>query len=111
MTTPPTLIPLTTRTGSRRPVTWLNQPRYQDKTEPSRSNDASALARHRSSASPGQNGTPQVPVESQASSLLVILHYLLKNNTTFMTGDDAGLDGHPRHLRRLAISFGGAQPW
>jgi hypothetical protein len=110
VTTPPTLIPLTTRSGSRRPVTWLNQPRYQDKTEPSRSNHRCPVIDD-SSASPGQNGTPSVPVESEASSLLVILHYLLKNNTTFMTGDGAGLDGHPRHLRRLAISFGGAQPW
>ena len=110
MTNPATPIFPTTRSGSRRPVTWLNQPRYLDKTEPSRSNRGRP-AGHGSSASPGQNGTPQVPVESQASPLLVILHYLLKNNTTFMTGDEAGLDGHPRHLRRLAISFGGAQPW
>lgn len=31
-----------------------------------------------------KSGTPLVPVESVASLLLVILHYLLKNNRTFM---------------------------
>jgi len=83
MTNPATPIFPTTRTGSRCAVHRLNQPMYVRKREPSRSN-------HRcpdidgSSTSPGQNGTPSVPVESQASSLLVILHYLLKNNSTFM---------------------------
>ena len=48
------------------------------------------LARRENSPGSETNGTPSVPVESQASSLLVILHYLLKNNTTFMTGDEAG---------------------
>ena len=111
MTYPATHIFPTTRSGSCRPVPWLNQPRCKGKTEPSRSNRGNAFVDHGSSASPGQNGTPSVPVESQASSLLVILHYLLKNNTKFMMGYGAGLDGHPRHLRRLAIFFGGAQPW
>ena len=40
-------------------------------------------------------GTPLVPVEPEASSLLVILHYLLKNNITFMDGIDAGQDAPP----------------
>ena len=111
MTTPPTPIPLTTRSGSRRPVPWLNQPRCKGKTEPSRSNRTSAPARSGSSASPGQNGTPSVPVESQASSLLVILHYLLKNNTTFMAGDGAGLDEHPRPSVDLQFPLGGAHLW
>ena len=91
MTTPPTPIPLTTRTGSRWSAHRLNQPMCMSKAEPSRSNRGRPFG-HGSSASPGLNGTPCVPVESQASSLLVILHYLLKNNTTFMEGNGAGLD-------------------
>jgi hypothetical protein len=46
-----------------------------------------------------------------ASSLLVILHYLLKNNTTFMTGDGAGKVGHPRLSVDFTKPFGGGQPW
>ena len=100
----------TTRSGSRRPVTWLNQPRCKGKTEPSRSNRGRPFG-HGSSTSPGQNGTPRVPVESKASSLLVILHYLLKNNTTFMAGDGAGLDEHPRPSVDLQFPLGGAHLW
>jgi hypothetical protein len=37
-------------------------------------------------------GTPKFPVESKASPLLVILHYLLKNNTAFMMSCEAGKD-------------------
>lgn len=40
-------------------------------------------------------GTPSVPVEAKASSLLVILHYLLKNNIGFINGIDAGQDAPP----------------
>ncbi len=108
--TPSTPIFPTTRPGSRRPVPLLNQQRRKGKAEPSRSN------RHRpfgdgSSASPGQKGTPLVPVESEASPLLVILHYLLKNNTTFMEGYGAGRSGHPRISSDLQFPPGGARPW
>ena len=48
------------------------------------------LARRENSPGSETNGTPSVPVESEASSLLVILHYLLKNNITFMCGIGAG---------------------
>ena len=110
MTNPATPIFLTTRTGSRSAVHRLNQPMYVRKREPSRSN------RHQpagdgSSASPGQNGTPSVPVESQASSLLVILHYLLKNNTRFYVGLWGRTDWASSTFCRHAISFGGAHPW
>jgi len=111
MTNPATPIFLTTRTGSRRPVTWLNQPRYQDKTEPSRSNRTSASARSGSSASPGQNGTPGVPVESKASSLLVILHYLLKNNTRFYDGLWSRNGWASSTFRRLFQPLRGCPPW
>ena len=102
MTNPATPIFLTTRSGSRPEGPRLNQSWSSRKTEPSRSNRTCAFARSGSSASPGQIGTPCVPVESQASSLLVILHYLLKNNTTFMTGDGAG----PNTSRRESEACG-----
>ena len=89
MTTPPTPIPLTTRTGSRSAVHRLNQPMYVRKREPSRSNRANPV-RHGSSGSPGHRTRLDRVVESEASPLLVILHYLLKNNTTFMSGIGQG---------------------
>ena len=106
MTTPPILILKTTRTGSRSAVQRLNQSLYVRKREPSRSL-GHVLARAQASASPGQNGTPRVPVESQASSLLVILHYLLKNNTTFMAGDEAGQVVPPRPSVDMQFPSGG----
>jgi hypothetical protein len=47
-----------------------------------------AVPSRRRAISPGSTpyGTPSVPVELKASLLLVILHYLLKNNTKFMMG-------------------------
>jgi hypothetical protein len=56
---------------------------YVDKLEPSRRmvipGDDQRIGE------PGaKSGTPSVPVELRASLLLVILHYLLKNNTDFM---------------------------
>lgn len=99
MTNPATPIFPTTRSGSRRPVRWLNQPSRKGKAEPSRSLEH-VLARAQASTSPDQYGTPSVPVESEASSLLVILHYLLKNNTTFMWGYEAG----PNTSRRVVAA-------
>lgn len=48
------------------------------------------FTRRENSPGSAQDGTPSVPVESEASLLLVILHYLLKNNITFMGGIGAG---------------------
>ena len=110
MTTPPTPIPLTTRTGSRSAVHRLNQPMCMRKREPSRSNRGRPFG-HGSSASPVQRTRPDRVVESKASSLLVILHYLLKNNTTFMTGDGAGLVGPPRPSVDLQFPLGEVHPW
>ena len=110
MTNPATPIFPTTRTGSRCAVHRLNQPMYVRKREPSRSN-------HRcpdidgSSTSPGQNGTPSVPVESQASSLLVILHYLLKNNTRFYDGLWSRNGWASSTFRRLFQPLRGCPPW
>lgn len=53
-----------------------------------------AVLSRRRANSPGStpDGTPSVPVESKASLLLVILHYLLKNNIGFIIGYGAGLN-------------------
>jgi hypothetical protein len=83
MTKPATLILQTTRFGSRSAVHRLNQPMYVRKGEPNRRN-VPAYGHVRKGEPGAKSGTPSVPVESEASPLLVILHYLLKNNTTFM---------------------------
>jgi hypothetical protein len=86
MTTPPTPILQTTRFGSRSHVRWLNQPTCCGKGEPNR--------RKRPPPWPMRKGEPgakrgplKPPVEWQASSLLVILHYLLKNNIRIYEDD------------------------
>ena len=63
----------------------------------------SVLLAHREN-SPGsaKDGTPSVPVESEASPLLVILHYLLKNNITFMGGIGAGKSAPPTTVDMLS---------
>ena len=105
MTTPPTPILQTTRSGSRSAVRWLNQPGHVRKVEPNRRN-VRARTCVRKGEPDAKNGTPSVPVELDASPLLVILHYLLKNNTQFIGGNGAGQDvpGRPSvdkqiHLR------------
>jgi hypothetical protein len=88
MTTPPTPILQTTRPGSRRHVRWLNQPACSGKGEPGR-RSACACARARI-VTPGAKAPSPRAAVLDASPLLVILHYLLKNNTTFMAGNGAG---------------------
>jgi len=56
---------------------------YVDKLEPNRRN-VRARTCVRIDEPGAKSGTPSVPVELEASPLLVILHYLLKNNTPFM---------------------------
>ena len=109
MTNPATPIFPTTWSGSRRPVACLNQACRKGKAEPSRSNRQQPPV-DGSSTSPDQYGTPSVPVESEASSLLVILHYLLKNNTTFMTGDGADSQYLPRGAVRAKGDTMGSPP-
>jgi hypothetical protein len=82
----PTPILQTTRTGSRSAVQRLNQSLCVHKGEPGR-RSARACTCARIVLPRAKSGTPSVPVESEASSLLVILHYLLKNNTPFMGGN------------------------
>ena len=92
----PTHILRTTRCGSRSAVCWLNQPAHVRKGEPNRRRVA-GHGRSRKGEPARNHGTPSVPVELDASPLLVILHYLLKNNTEFMMGYGQGKlsPGHP----------------
>jgi hypothetical protein len=85
MTTPPTPILQTTRLGSRSHVRWLNQPTCCGKGEPGR-RSACASARARI-VTPGAKAPSPGAAVLNASPLLVILHYLLKNNTQFIGGN------------------------
>jgi len=100
----PTSISLTTRAGSRRHVPWLNQPGCSGKGEPNRRNVLAGEDVRKGEPGP-EHGTPLVPVELDASPLLVILHYLLKNNTQFI-GWNVQVKLSPHHLN-VAISWGG----
>ena len=80
---PLTPIPWTTRYGKRWPVHRWNPSVRLGKLEPSRRR-RSPLGTLRIGEPGAKSGTPLVPVELVASSLLVILHYLLKNNIEFM---------------------------
>ena len=75
---------------SRSAVQRLNQSLYVRKREPS-----TKPAPWAAWASTAARGTPSVPVEAKPSSLLVILHYLLKNNIAFMGVIGAGQDAPP----------------
>ncbi len=79
MTSSPTLISLTTRVGSRRHVPRLNQPRYCGKGEPNR-RKAGLEPRPPRIGEPGPKAPSSRAAVTDASLLLVILHYLLKNN-------------------------------
>ena len=92
----PTHILRTTLCGKRDPVHRLIQPMCQDKLEPKR-RSACASARARIVEPARKNAPVDRVVELDASPLLVILHYLLKNNTTFMESNEQGKlsPGHP----------------
>ena len=89
MTKPATLILHTTRAGSRSAVLGLNQSQHVRKVEPNRRRWGRLWPR-RGKVSPDQKGPRSRGPWTDASSLLVILHYLLKNNTSFMGGIGAG---------------------
>ena len=105
MTIHPTLILQTTRPGSRSAVQRWNPSLYVHKGEPGR-RSARACTCARIVLPRAKTGTPWFPVESEASPLLVILHYLLKNNTTFMAGDGAGQDVPPVSYNQLRLRGG-----
>jgi hypothetical protein len=81
----PTHILRTTRIGSRSPVPWLNQPRCQDKGEPKRRNVVDHD--HVRIVEPGAKTAIPGKPWTDASLLLVILHYLLKNNIRIYEDD------------------------
>jgi hypothetical protein len=106
----PTPILQTTRPGKRDPVHRLNQPVCWDKLEPNRRNVRACTYVRK--GEPGAKGTRLDRVlELDASPLLVILHYLLKNNTPFMGWDVQGRVGILDLLSTCKFTFGGAQPW
>ena len=100
----PTHVLTSTRSGSRSAVPWMNHPRYVRKGEPSRrSTCASARARK---GEPGAKTPSPLRAVLDASPLLVILHYLLKNNRTFMDWNEQG-QVSPQHPS-VTTSHGGA---
>ena len=103
----PTHILKITRCGSRSAVCWLNQPAHVRKGEPKR-RSAAACGRARIVEPATKAPSPQLAV-LDASPLLVILHYLLKNNTAFMMGMEqvgTGAGGPPDgpKNRNLAVT-------
>lgn len=105
----PTPILQTTRFGSRSHVRWLNQPTCCGKMEPSRRR--TRPGRVRGKVSPEQKGSRSRSPWTDASSLLVILHYLLKNNTQFIEGYVQGRVGILELSSTCKFTSGGAQPW
>jgi hypothetical protein len=94
----PTPILQTTRTGKRDPVHRLNQPVCWDKLEPKRRSACAGARARIVEPGPKERVLDRV-VESEANSLLVILHYLLKNNTQFIGWNGAGQVVPPLPLR------------
>lgn len=78
----PTHILRITRCGSRRAGAWLNQPSARRKVEPNRRKDVGLDILSKGEPATKAPSPPRAVLD--ASPLLVILHYLLKNNTTFM---------------------------
>lgn len=106
----PTSISLTTRAGSRSAVLGLNQSQHVRKVEPKRRNVRACTCVRKAEPGP-EDGTPSVPVELDASPLLVILHYLLKNNTQFIGWNVQGRVSTLDLLSTCKFTSGGAQPW
>ena len=106
----PTPILQTTRLGSRSAVQRLNQSLYVRKGEPNRRNVRACTCVRK--GEPVAKGTRLDRVlELDASSLLVILHYLLKNNTQFIGWYVQGRVGILDLLSTCKFTSGGAQPW
>ena len=105
MTYTTTLIFQTTRPGSRSSVPRWNPSGRQDKGEPGRRRGPRTWS-SRIVLPRAKTGTPWFPVESKASPLLVILHYLLKNNTQFIGGNGAGQVVPPVSYNHLRLRGG-----
>lgn len=82
MTYTSTLIFRTTRRGSRSAVLGLNQSQHVRKGEPKRRRARACTCLR--IVEPGAKAPSPRAAVLDASPLLVILHYLLKNNRTFM---------------------------
>jgi hypothetical protein len=78
----PTPILLTTRSGSRSAVLGLNQSQHVRKVEPKRRRTRACTCSR--IVEPGAKAPSPTAAVLDASPLLVILHYLLKNNTQFI---------------------------
>jgi hypothetical protein len=78
----PTPILPTTRSGSRSAVLGLNQSQHVRKGEPNRRRGHAGMASR--IGEPGAKAPSPSAAVLDASPLLVILHYLLKNNTQFI---------------------------
>jgi hypothetical protein len=109
MTNPATLILYTTRIGSRRAGQRLNQSLTRRKVEPNRRSRCAWASTRK--GEPGAKAPSPRAAVLDASPLLVILHYLLKNNTTFMEWNVQGRLGILDLLSTCKFTFGGAQPW
>ena len=92
----------TTRSGSRSEVSRVNHSRGSNKGEPSRRN-VRACTCVRIDEPDAKSAETRAAV-TDASLLLVILHYLLKNNTEFMMGYAAG-ENVPRRFLSTNISY------
>jgi hypothetical protein len=105
----PTPILQTTRFGSRSAVLGLNQSQHVRKVEPNRR--MVVACHHQRKGEPGAKGPPPRVAVLDASPLLVILHYLLKNNTQFIGWNVQGRVGILDLLSTCKFTSGGAQPW
>ena len=106
----PTHVPRTTRGGSRSAIARLNQSCDVRKGEPKR-RKAGLEPRPPRIVEPGAKDRAISTRVTDASLLLVILHYLLKNNTKFMSCYEQGRVGILDLLSTCKFTFGGAQPW
>ena len=106
---PPTPILQTTRPGSRSAVLGLNQSQHVRKGEPNRRRGRSGPSSR--IGEPGAKAPSPSTAVLDASPLLVILHYLLKNNTQFIGWDVQGRVGILDLLSTCKFTSGGAQPW
>ena len=90
----PTPILQTTRFGSRSAVRWLNQPGHVRKVEPNRRRGPPLWSSRK--GEPGAKDRGIFSRVTDASLLLVILHYLLKNNIRIYEDDMCRFQHLPR---------------
>ena len=99
----PTHILRTTRSGSRSAVQRLNRSLHVRKGEPKRRRARAGTCLR--IVEPDAKSAITRRAVLDASPLLVILHYLLKNNTQFIGGNGAGQDVPGRPTVDMQIHF------